>query len=296
MINPFKRFRSKSPKNEAMPQPEPEEVIVPEEPLPEEPVEEKPADSFVEWCRSMVQGGIVPNGRNDIFEAYSVFGTDGGRLICRYYHYYPEHEKDFGLSYSRELTFEEFNKRLLSELNKGDVKLDAYNECIEKARELCGLPDGDYPVNEGFSDEETAVLKRFCESTDTLIDPEFRTTNGVFYCGSRSVVGDFSLHLRFRRPLPYDALHTDVAGVGRKSVEFFDIENLWIMSVCNRLREQCKSCEITLLTSEWSLKKESVYLIKADAFPGIDGDLLVAVADEEAFPHFGFYSLDFSKK
>ena len=52
---------------------------------------------------------------------------------------------------------------------------------------------------------------------------------------------------------------------------------------------------ITLLTSEWSINKESVFLMTVEGFPSVDGTLLVAVADEAAFPHFGFYSLDFSK-
>lgn len=298
MKNPFHLFRSKAPKNEPAPLPEPEETAAPgEEAIPEEAVPEEPADSFVEWCRSLTQGGIEPHGRNDIYEAYSVYGTDGeGNLICRYYHHYPEHEKDFDLSYSRSLTFDEFNKRLLCELDKGDVKLDAYNECIEKARELTDMPVGTYPVNVGFTDAEKEALQQFCESNDTLTDREYRSADGVFYCGCRSVVGDVDLHLRFRRPLPYDAPGRDVAGVSQKSVESYDIENLWIMGVCNRLKERCQKCSITLLTSEWSLQKESVYLITAEGFPGINGTTLIAVADEAAFPHFGFYSLDFSKK
>ena len=67
------------------------------------------------------------------------------------------------------------------------------------------------------------------------------------------------------------------------------------MGVANRLGECSKSRRITLLTSEWSLNKESVFLMTVEGFPSVDGTLLVAVADEAAFPHFGFYSLDFSK-
>ncbi|WP_407383864.1 hypothetical protein [Ruminococcus sp.] len=307
MKNPFKRFRSKAKKTEPLPQAEAIEASAPEEaakeeqspgePVAREAVPKAPADDFTEWCRSLVQGGIVPNGRNDIFEAYSVFGANSeGRLICRYYHHYPEYEKDFGLSYSRALTFDEFNKRLLAELDKGDIKLNAYHACMEKARAVSKIPEGKYPPREGFTEAETAALKQFCEAADTLTDPQFRSANGVFYCGSRSVVGDLELHLRFRKPLPFDALDAEVPGVSRKQVEIYEIDDIWILSICNRLREQCQSCNITLLTSEWSLQQEKVTLIVAEGFPGIEGTLLTVVADEAAFPRFGFYSLDFSKK
>lgn len=298
MKNPFKRLRS-SQKAEESPRQEP--AIEPEETAPQPtepealPAEEKAADDFTEWCRSQVHGGIERRERNDIFEEYSVYGKDGqDQLICRRYHRYPEHERDFGLSYSRKLSFDEFNRRLLSELDKGNLKLSDYNECIRKAAQLSGIesPASSY---EGFTESENDALKSFCEALDTLTDKEYRRTDGVFYCSCPSVVGDELLGLRFRKPLPHDALDTETAGVGRKTIEGYDIESLWIMGVANRLGECCNSRRITLLTSEWSLKKEAVFLMTVEGFPGVDGTLLVAVADEDAFPRFGFYSLDFSQ-
>ena len=299
MKNPFKRLRS-SRKNEEVPQQVPpiasqEALPQPTEPEPLPQEEQTPADDFTEWCRSQVHGGIERRERNDIFEEYSVYGTDGqGQLICRRYHRYPEHERDFDLSYSRNLSFDEFNRRLLSELDKGDVKLSEYNDCIRKAAQLIGIESAASPY-ESFSESENDAIKAFCEALDTLTDKEYRRTDGVFYCSCRSVVGDELLSLRFRKPLPHDALESDIAGVSRKPIEGYDIESLWIMGVANRLGECCQSRKITLLTSEWSLKKESVFLMAVEGFPGVDGTLLVAVADEAAFPHFGFYSLDFSQ-
>ena len=299
MKNPFKRFHS-SRKNEEIqkqePQTEQEEAVSEQtEPAPPPPEENAPADDFIEWCRSQVHGGIERRERNDFFEEYSVYGTDGqGQLICRRYHRYPEHERDFDLTYNRKLSFDEFNRRLLSELDKGDLKLSAYNDCIQKAAQLSQIESQDPPY-EGFSESENDALKAFCEALDTLTGKEYRRTDGVFYCSCRSVVGDELLGLRFRKPLPYDALHTETAGVSRKPIEGYDIESLWIMGVANRLGECCKSRKITLLTSEWSMNKESVFLMTVEGFPGVDGTLLVAVADETAFPRFGFYSLDFSK-
>ncbi|MBQ3285324.1 MAG: hypothetical protein IJH40_06740 [Ruminococcus sp.] len=299
MKNPFKRFRSSREKEE-IPQQEPQTEI--EEPAPQQeeptvppPEEKAPADDFVEWCRSQVHGGIERRERNDIFEEYSVYGTNGkGRLICRRWHRYPEHERDFGLAYSRDLSFDEFNRRLLSELDKGDMKLSVYNECIEKAALLTQIASQEPPF-EGFSESEAAALKAFCEALDTLTDKEYLRTEGTFCCSCRSVVGDERLSIRFRKPLPHDALFTEAPGVSRKPVEGYEIESLWIMGVANRLGECCQSRKNTLLTSEWSLNRESVYLMRVEGFPDIDGVLLAAVADEAAFPHFGFYSLDFSQ-
>lgn len=298
MKNPFKFFRSSSEKPIPEPIPEtPEEHVIPASTEPEQPVEQPPVDPFVEWCRSQVRGGIERRERNDIFEAYNVYGTDEqNRLICRRYHRYPEHERDFDLSYSRTLTFDELNRRLLSDLDKGDLHLSAYNECIAKARDLCDIPLPDTKEFNGFSEDEMSALREFCESFDTLTDKEYRTTDSVFCCACRSVVGEESFNLRFRKPLPHDALDSEIAGVSKTPVEGYDIESLWIMGVYNRLRDRSQSCRVTQLTSEWSLAKESVFLMRAEGFPSIDGSLLLAVADEAAFPRFGFYSLDFSNK
>ncbi len=298
MKNPFRFFRSSAEK--PAPQPSPAPAAVPEAPAPQPtaPTEEPaPADPFIEWCRTRVQGGIERRERNDIYEAYSVYGTDDkAQLICRYFHRYPEHERDFDLSYSRALTFSEFNKRLLSELDKGSLTLLEYHACIEKAASLTSAPSSDTDPYTGFSEGETAALHAFCDGMDILTDREYRHAEGVFRCSCRSAVGDDALTLWFRKPLAYDALDGDVAGVGKTPVESYDISDLWIMGVCNRLREHCQSCRVTLLTSEWSLDHESVYLIAAEGFQNIPGTLLLAVSDSAAFARFGFFSLDFSRK
>lgn len=296
MKNPFKFFRSSEKPNPEPVVEAPEEVI-PEPTEPDPPIEQPSVDPFVEWCRSQIRGGIERRERNDIFEAYNVYGVDEqNRLTCRRYHRYPEHERDFDLSYSRALTFDEFNRRLLSDLDKGDIKLPVYNDCIAKARELCDLPLPEAKDFNGFSEDETSALHDFCEVFDTLTDQEYRTADGVFCCACRSVVGDEMLNLRFRKPLPHDAMNGEIAGVSKTPIEGYDIESLWIMGVFNRLREQCQSCRVTVLTSEWSLAKESVFLMQAEGFPSVDGSLLLAVADEASFPRFGFYSLDFTNK
>ena len=71
---------------------------------------------------------------------------------------------------------------------------------------------------------------------------------------------------------------------------------MWIMGVYNRLRERCKSCTVIRLTYDWSPDHETVCLMQANGFNGIDGALLIAVADAAAFPKFGFYSLDFANR
>lgn len=296
MKNPFKFFRSSAERPEPAPAPNPDPVEEPKPPEPEpEPVEQP--DPFVEWCRSRIRGGIERRERNDIFEAYNVYGVDEqNRLTCRRYHRYPEHERDFDLSYERALTFDELNRRLLADLDKGDVKLPDYNDCIAKARALCGIPAPDAAEFNGFTETETAALREFCEAFDTLTDKEYRTTDGVFICACKSVVGDEVFNLRFRKPLPHDARNGDIAGVSKTPTEGYDIESLWIMSVFNRLNERAQRCRVTLLTSQWSLERESVFLMEAEGFPSIDGTLLLAVADEASFPRFGFYSLDFSNK
>lgn len=208
----FKRFRRNTPEQKITPEDTPEPIF--EEPADNTPAEpEPPDDGFTEWCRSQIRGGIERRERNDIFEAYNVFGCDAdGNLICRRYHRYPEHDRDFGLSYSRTLTFDEFNRRLLSELDKGDLKLTEYHDCVSKAQPS---DDPDIPVFCGFSDEETEVLRRFCENADTLIDKTYLHENGVYRCECAAAVGDERLAVQFRKPLPHDALYADIAGVGK---------------------------------------------------------------------------------
>ena len=301
MRNPFKRFRS-APEKDAPPAPEQAQALPPEpapEPEPEMPhndAKEAPADPFIEWRRTKVQGGIERRERNDIFEAYSVYGTDDqGRLICRFYHRYPEHERDFDLSYSRVLSFCDFNKRLLAELDKYSITLQDYHACIAAAQELLHEAPPFDPYM-GFSAEEEEALRAFCDGMDNLIDKEYLHADGLFRCSCRSAVGDEKLALWFRQPLSFDAADTDVAGVGRQPVESYDIDNLWIMGVCNRLRDNCSACSVTLLTSQWSLSHESVYLMTIEGFRDVSGTLLLAVAPSDAFAHFGFYSLDFARK
>ena len=297
MKNPFKRFRSakENPIENQQPQPDITEENTPTE--PESEPEKAPEDPFVEWRRSQVRGGIERRERNDIFEAYNVYGTDEkNQLICRHYHRYPEHERDFDLSYERVLSFDELNRRLLAELDKGDIKLDAYNYCITKARQLCDIPAPELADYTGFTESETSSLRAFCEAIDTLTDKEYRTTDGYFCCSCRSVAENQHLNLRFRKPLPHDASFTDIAGVNKKQIEGYEIDSLWILGVYNRLNEQSARCRVNILTSEWSLDKEFVYLIEAEDLSGVDGTLLLAVADEAAFVRFGFYSLDFANK
>ena len=300
MRNPFKRFKAqKGPEPEKVVEPAVEESIEEtENVIAEEPVVEEPKDSFIEWRRTQIRGGIERRERNDIFEAYSVFGTDESeKLICRYYHRYPEHEKDFDLSSTRVLTFDEFNRRLLSELDKGDMKLDDYLFCIEKAEELSDdTENSDEPAGADFTEDEIVTLHDFCEALDTLEEKTYINQNGVYSCEGKSVVGEEVLNIRFRKPIRHDPLDAEIAGVKKEAAEGYDIENLWIMGVYNRLYEHSSSCKVTRLTSEWSLEKESLYLIRMEGFKGIDGALLVAVGEADQFRRFGFYSLDFSKK
>ena len=88
MKNPFKFFRSSSEKSKTEPIADtPEENAIPTPTEPEQPVEQPTADPFVEWCRSQVRGGIERRERNDIFEAYNVYGVDEhDHLTCRRYH------------------------------------------------------------------------------------------------------------------------------------------------------------------------------------------------------------------
>lgn len=300
MKNPF-RFLKKSSKN-TMDELKPvAEAAVGEDTVGEDaPVQEEPEasdDGFVEWLRTAQRGGIERRERNDIYETYSVYGVDGqGRLTCRLYHRYPEHERDFGLSYSRTTDFDAFNARLLAELDRGVIKSGDYHACIEKAEQLCGIEKAEGTAYVGFSEDEAAVLRGFCESADTLTDKEYRTGDGIFRCSCRSVVGDEALSLWFRRPLPHDALYADVAGVSRTEIGGYDIESMWIMGVYNRISERCKGCKVMKMTYDWSANRETVYLMTLEDFDGIGGTLLLAAADVSVFSRFGFYALDFSKK
>ena len=298
MFNPFKKRKAAQiaqPVIEKAEEPtaeqEPEKDHKPEQ----EEKSKAPADTFTEWSRSNIRGGIERRERNDIFEAYSVFGEDGGRLTVRYFHRYPEHERDFDLSYSRALSFDEFNRRLLSELDKGDLKLGDYNSCIIKAEELSGISAA-HKEYCGFDDGEISALHGFCEAMDTLTDKSYLHSDGIYRCESGSVVGNERINIWFRKLITHDAYDAETAGVSREDIAGYDIENLWIMSVYNRLYNRCGSCKVTRLRSEWSIEKESLFIIAAEGFDGIDGTLLIAVGEAESFRRFGFYSLDFSKK
>ena len=223
--------------------------------------------------------------------------TDGqGNLVCRHYHRYPEHERDFDLSYTRVLSFEDFNKRLLSELDKYSLSLADYHVCIAQAEQLLSEETPVRAPYEDFSAAETAALRDFCDNIDTLTDKEYLHADGFYRCSCRSAVGSDTLNLWFRKPLPHDAAEAGAAGVTKTPVEGYDIDNLWIMGVYNRLRGNCKKLSAELLTSEWSLDHESVYLITIKDFSGVEGTLLLAVADSSAFARFGFFSLDFARK
>ena len=297
MKNPFKR--NKKTASEPQPAIDP---IIPEEPQvvpePEPPMEEQaPDDGFIEWSRSRVHGGIERRERNDIYEAYNVYGTDSeGNLVCRRYHRYPEHERDFGLSYSRILSFGDFNRRLLAELDQSGLTLTDYHACIAHAQRILTPDAADPDAYRGFSEEEEAALRGFCDNADILTEQSYLHSEGVLSCACTSAVGGDRLMIRFRKPLPYDALDADIPGVSREDVGGYDIDNLWIMGVYNRLRECCTAVTVTRLTSAWSIEKESLWLCRCAGFGGVAGDLLAAVGEADSFRRFGFWSLEFSKK
>lgn len=280
-----------------------ESTIKEVEPVEAEPIEavqsvpeEQPDDSFVEWFRTPTRGGIERRERNDIYEEFRVYGADkDGALTCRRFHRYPEHEREFGLSYSRSLRFEEFNRRLLEELDKGDMKPGDYNRCIESAEQLIGSNDAG-TVSDALSDNEKQLLEAFCEGMDTLTNRSYLHGEGTLSCECESIVGGETLQIRFRKPLKHDALSTNVSGVTRKPIEGYEIENLWIMSIYNRLRERCGACKASVLTSEWSINRESIHLFLAEGFDGIDSPLLIAVGSPADMSKLGFWSLDFSAK
>jgi len=257
---------------------------------------EVPDDGFHEWMRTTTRGGIEPGGRSDIYETYSVYGADAQeRIIRRCYHRYPEHARAFDLSCSRVLTFDELNRHLLEELDKGGVTLDDYHACIAAAEKLMHK-ESDTPPDMEFSEDEYAVLRSFCESLDTLRDKECHAGRGVFRCSGVSVVGDEELWLNCRKSLTHDALYGESYGISRTEIGGYDIENLWILSVYNRLRERCDRCRVILLKSEWNLSQKPVTLLVAEGVQGISGALLVTVADIETLSRFGAYSLTFLRR
>ena len=297
MKNPFKRLRSEKASVQA-PQDAPERPAQEEQKPIGDNLDSTPplTDSFTEWCRTRTRGGVERRERTDIFEAYSVFGVEEGRLTCRYYHRYPEHERSFRLSYSRALGFDDFNRRLLTELDKGGVILSEYHVCIQKAASLTRPEAGCNDPFTEFTDEERAALPAFCDSLDTLKDQSYLHGEGVLCCECESVVGGERLTLRFRKLLPYDALSAEIPGVCKEAVGGYDITDMWVMSVFNRLNERCRSCKVTRLTSQWNIEKETVWLMTATGFPGVGGTVLIAVAPTADFRRFGFFSLDFSNK
>ena len=296
----FRKFRKDTPTDEEK-QPnsiEPSVSNTAAQPAPPQPDAEKRSqkdDSFILWCRTNTRGGIERIERNNIYEAYGEYGADtDGRLIYRYYHRYPEHERGYDLSDERVLSFDAFNTRLLSELDRGDIRLGDYHACISKAQQ--NDSHADTGNNNGFNETETAILRRFCEDIDTLKDKTYRSSEGIFRCEGVSVIGDETLDILFRKPLKNDALYREVSGVDRSAADAYGIDDLWIMGVVNRLRERCASCRVETLKSAWSLKGETVCLIICEGFDGIQGDLIVAAAQISDLIRFGFYSLDFSNK
>lgn len=299
MINPFRKKKKPAEIPAEPPQrsPKAEETAAqaPAAPIPDE-AQKDADDSFTAWLQSKVHGGIERRERNDIYEAYSVYGADAdGRLCCRYYHRYPEHERAFGLSYTRTLSLVDFNRRLLAELDQGGITLGDYQACADAAIRLTD-PERAADTFESITDDAEAALRAFCDSADILKDQRYLHSEGVLSCECAGAVGEDRLMLRFRRPLPHDALYTDTAGVKRDSIGGYDIDNLWIMGVFNRLRERCRSCRILRLTSEWSLNKESLYLFVAEELEGVGGTVLTAIGEAESFRRFGFWSLDFNSK
>ena len=303
MKNPFRRNKKNPAESLAAPLPSPVPEAAEEPAEPDVTVDAAPTaqasapdDGFVEWRRSRMHGGIERRERNDIYEAYSVYGADAeGRLTVRLYHRYPEHERDFGLSYSRALNFSDFNRRLLGELDQGGLTLEDYRVCITNAQQLTEPGAAITDEIPCFSEAEEAALRSFCDSADILKDQRYLHSEGVLSCECGSAVGDDRLIIRFRRPLPHDAYGTDVPGVIKEEKGGYDIDNLWIMGVYNRLRDSCGGCQVTLLTSAWSIEKESLWLCRCEGFTGVEDDLLVAMGDADSFRRFGFWSLDFSK-
>ena len=255
---------------------------------------EEPDDGFVEWRRSRTRGGIEKREHNEFYEQYSVYGLDDqGRLCCRLYHRYPEEEREFGMSYSRALSFDEFNSRLLGELDRGDLTLGDYIECVSRAEALSpGEERPDIPIAREIDEADEQALRSFCDKLDNLKNKTGRSAQGVFRCDSESAVMGESLTMMFRRPLRYDAFDKEDPAVKRERVEYYDIEDIWIMGVCNRLKENGAKIDIISLSSAWVMDGKSVYLMTVEGLPGIEGRLLLAIAESTAISRFGFFSLD----
>lgn len=300
MKNPFKRSKRgidsvPLPSAVQMPAESDPPVDEPSDEPSHAPAEKAPDDGFTEWCRSRVRGGIERRERNDIFEGYNVYGADAeGHLICRRWHRYPEHEKDFGLSYSRVLSFGDFNRRLLAELDKGDLALSDYRDAITRAEEREGIPaeGGGF---EGFSSAEKEAIRAFCDSLDNLKDKTYLTVSEIFRCECESAAGGERLTLWFRKALRHDALNAAIPGVAKEAIYGYDIDDLWIMGVYNRLSERT-ACRVTRITNEWGAQPDAICLFTAAGLPGVDGELLIAVSGSDSFARFGFYSLDYASK
>ena len=300
MKNPFSFLRRSQEKpeinNTIIDKPEPEKQDEKPEESAQKPgnAPEKPKDGFVEWGRSRIRGGIEKRGRNIFFEQYSVYGLDGQeQLSCRLYHRYPEDERDFGLSYTRALSFGEFNSRLLYELDRGDMSLCDYSACMSRAEKLREEEaDTKAELAPDLSEDEQTAIQAFFDSLDNLKDKSCRCAGGVFRCDAESAAMGESLTLMLRKPLRYDAYFKDDPSVKREPVAYYDIEDIWIMGVCNRLIESGAKIDILTLRSAWSLDSAAVYLMTADGLPGINGRLLLAIAESTAISRFGFYSLD----
>ena len=307
MKNPFHKIFSKKPdtaaknpsaviSDEAAAAPKADAEVTQQKPVSEaepSPAKKEPADTFILWCRSKTRGGVERRERSDIYEAYNAYGTDNDTLVCRCYHRYPEHEKDFSVTVSRTLTFDEFNTRLLCELDKGDLTLPDYKQCIEKAAVLSSLSINGSSF-EGFHEEETSALRAFCDAIDILGEKSCLSQNGVFCCEGKSVVGDEPISICFRRPFPFDAMNRDTAGVQKEEIDGWDIDNMWLMGVYNRIRENTSSHRLFRLTSQWSLNKETVLLLSCEDFSSLKGTVLIAAGSAEDLSRFGFYSLGFS--
>ena len=301
MKNPFKRSKrgidsAPLPSAVQMPAESDPPVDEPSDEPSHAPAKGAPDDGFTEWCRSQVRGGIERRERNDIYEGYNVYGMDAeGRLVCRRWHRYPEHERDFALTYSRELSFGDFNRRLLSELDKGDLSTEDYRTAIIRAEAQNHVPDHS-GNSDSFSDAEREAVHAFCESLDNLKDKSYVTVSGVYRCECESAAGGERLNLWFRKPLRHDALNAEVSGVSKESISGYDIDDIWIMGIYNRLRERGAVCEVARITNEWGMNRQQVYLFSVTGLSGIDGDVLIAVSGSDNFARFGFYSLDFSNK
>jgi hypothetical protein len=60
------------------------------------------------------------------------------------------------------------------------------------------------------------------------------------------------------------------------------------------VRENSKAVKAWLLSSEWSIRHESVHLFLTEDFAGLSGKVLIAAGDPSDMSRFGFWSLSFS--